>query len=62
MKDLLQKFIVQVYEYPYVDIDYYIIDGVNCSVNFYTDDDRNYREKVTINVWEMVAFLNTDNK
>ena len=61
MRDLLKNFIVQVYKYPHVDIDYYNIDGANCTVNFYTDDERYYHEIVTINVWEMIGFLNSKN-
>ena len=61
MEDLLKNFIIQVYKYPHVDIDHYIIDGANCTVNFYTDDGRYYRETVNINVWEMIGFLNSKN-
>jgi hypothetical protein len=59
MKEILVKYIKKFYKIDVVIIDYYSISGCDCLVSFFTDEGRNYKEIMKINVWDMLVFLNS---
>lgn len=59
MESLLKKFLLYKNDHlTKIYIDYYNIDGANCEVKFSPDDSGYYTEKININIWEIVEFLN----
>ena len=58
MEDILKKYIQKYHNWEYIYIDYYNVDGANCEVKFYTDESKYYSEKININIWDMLIFLN----
>jgi len=59
MEELLEKYLKGNGSNENVYIDYYHIDGAVCSVKYFTDKERNYREYDNINIWQMLLFLNS---
>ena len=58
MKKILKEFLKKKYNWEYIEIDNYDVDGAICSVKFYTDITRTESEKENINIWDMLVFLN----
>lgn len=58
MNDILKEYIQKYYNLEYIYIEHYHVDGANCEVKFYTDEYRNYSEKINVNIWDIVIFLN----
>lgn len=61
MKKLIEDYLMNYHGWSSIYIDYYNVDGATCDVKFrfrYFDSDFNH-EKVNINVWDMLVFLNT---
>ena len=61
MEELLKKYLESIYDYGIIKIRYYNIEGSNCSVSFWTDNDKMYKERMNINIWDMLIFLNNNN-
>jgi hypothetical protein len=62
MEKLLEKYLINYSDWGDIYIGDYYIDGAICSVTFYTDPSRYYKETTNINVWDMLMFLNSKNK
>ena len=58
MEDILKRYIQKYHNWEYIYIGYYNVDGANCEVKFYTDESKYYSEKININIWDMLIFLN----
>ena len=58
MENLLKKYIQKQADWEDIYIGYYNVDGATCEVTYYTDYDRNYKETMNINIWDMMVFLN----
>lgn len=58
MKSMLERFLKHHRDIDYIYIDYYNVDGASCHVVYYTDEERNYKVIATINIWDVMAFLN----
>jgi len=58
MEELLKKYLQKKFDWEYIDIGRYDIEGAICTVNYYTDDSYHYKEQTNINIWEMLVFLN----
>lgn len=58
MEKLLKKYIQKSCNWEEIYISYYNVDGSACLVNYYTDSSRHYEETVSINIWDMIIFLN----
>ena len=62
----MDKLLLKYLNYYYNDNDNYNlsiktynIEGSICFITFYTDIDQYYFENVTINIWDMILFLET---
>lgn len=58
MEELLKKYIQKQNQWEDIYIDYWNVDGATCDVTYYTDSSKHYKEKVNINIWDMMIFLN----
>ena len=59
MEVLLEKYLRENSGNKNIYIDYYHVDGAVCSVKYFTDEERHYREYDNINVWDMLLYLNS---
>lgn len=57
MKEKLTKYIQSVDNWETIIVDYWVIDGANCEVIYYTDESLHYKETKSINIWDMIMFL-----
>ena len=58
MEELLKKYIKRAINwYDIYDLTY-DIDGAGYTVKFYTDSARMFKESMTINIWDMMIFIN----
>jgi hypothetical protein len=60
MENLLERYLKSYHNWGNIYIDNYNIDGATCSVTFYTDESRYYKETTNINIWDMLVFLNVN--
>ena len=60
MKDLITQYLKHTEISEIIIVDYYNIDGANCSVAFYTDEACNNKDYTNINVWDFINFLHTN--
>lgn len=56
MEELLEPYLKSTYNWEYVKVDYYNVDGANCEVVFYTDVEEYYKETRNVNIWDLTAF------
>lgn len=56
MESLLKRYLKNYSYWEYIDIDYYNVDGAVCTVAFYTDESKYYKETLNINIWDMLVF------
>ena len=59
MESILERYLRSYYKIDTITVDYYIVDGATCEVRFYIDECADNRVGMNINVWEMLAFLNS---
>jgi len=55
--EILKKYIMNQYNWEYIDIDYFNINGANCEIKFYIDKNHHHSETTNINIWGMMMFL-----
>ena len=58
MEKLLERYLRSCRYWENIYIGNYNIDGAICTVTFYTDESRHYKETTNINIWDIVVFLN----
>lgn len=58
MENLLERYLKNYQNWENIYIGNYNVDGAICTVTFYTDESRHYRETININIWDMLLFLN----
>jgi hypothetical protein len=58
MENLLETYLKNYYNVDYIYIFNYYITDATCKVNFCTDENRDYKERMSINIWDMLVFLN----
>jgi hypothetical protein len=58
MENLLERYLKKLHNWQNIYIGHYDVDGAICSVTFYTDESRYYKETTNINIWDMLVYLN----
>lgn len=58
MEKLLEKYLKSYSSWDNIFINHWNIDGAICTVNYYTDESRHYKEIINVNIWDMLIFLN----
>lgn len=56
-KEILEEYIKNNFSLVYVCVNDFDIDGANCAVEYYDDENHDYKENTNINIWDMVLFL-----
>lgn len=58
MEKLLEQYLKSYHNWENIYIGNYSVDGAICTVTFYTDESRYYKETTNINIWDILVFLN----
>lgn len=58
MEELLKEYLKSKFDLSYVKIAYYDILEASCVVHYYMDETDHYRDEKTVNIWDMLSFLN----
>ena len=58
MEKLLERYLKSYHNWENIYIGNYNVDGAICTVIFYTDESRYYKQTTNINIWDMLVFLN----
>ena len=58
MEKLLKDFLKYYFTADFVSIDYFVINDHKCEIHYYTHESECYKEKFTVNLWEVLVYFN----